>query len=180
MYAVKMITVKQDRFIRSLLDGRVVSPAVRLWIEQRITDMSSRDASKAIGVLLDCPVVEVPTTPDTAVSVAVSPGSEVIEPGIYERDGSVYQVVRSKTSGFLYGKVLTPTGSTRLTEAGTVIDAKYKYFGVVPFLRTTDRVSAERAQELSTVHGYCVVCGRRLDAGDSVAAGIGPVCAGKV
>lgn len=123
-----------------------------------------------------------------AVAVAKVLGSspvvvaEEVTAGIYELDGEIFKVQKSRTSGKLYALVLTDThGATRLTEAGTEIEATYQYApGAFRRLRPAHRINTERAEALSIKFTFCIVCGRHLKAAASVARGIGPVCAGKV
>lgn len=107
-----------------------------------------------------------------------APKVELI-PGVYEKDGEVY-VIRKSKDGRLYAMQLMPlsSNSARLTEAGTKVNFDYVYApGAMSVLNVSDRMSLERAQELTIQHRRCLVCGRRLKAADSVARGIGPVCA---
>jgi hypothetical protein len=107
------------------------------------------------------------------------PKAEPLIPGVYEKDGEVY-VVRKSKDGRLYAMQLMPlhNGSARLTEAGTKVNFDYVYTpGAMRVLSISDRMPLERAQELTIQHRRCLVCGRRLKAADSVARGIGPVCA---
>jgi len=52
--------------------------------------------------------------------------------------------------------------------------------GAVRRLRPEHRMSLEEAKEFGALYGTCCVCGRTLTNEDSIEAGIGPVCAGKV
>jgi hypothetical protein len=104
-------------------------------------------------------------------------GSEPVEPGVYEKDGVVYKVQRSRESGGLYAKQLVEIGGERLTELGMRVNAEYQYVrGVIYSLSAEDKLSLERAKELTLRYGFCVACGRHLKAAQSVEDGIGPVC----
>lgn len=68
-----------------------------------------------------------------------------------------------------YGKVLdTDTGKFRYTP------------GVISEVRKSGtRLALDQAKELGKLYGICVVCGRTLTDEDSIANGIGPICAQK-
>lgn len=52
--------------------------------------------------------------------------------------------------------------------------------GAIEELRESGKeVSLERAKELGHLYGVCISCGRRLTNEESIANGIGPICAGK-
>jgi hypothetical protein len=85
------------------------------------------------------------------------------KPGVFERDGVVYRI----KAGSNWAKVLQPNG-------------KFEYVGAVNWkVRECDRISMERAIELSVLTSSCCICGRTLTNPDSVAAGIGPICSGR-
>lgn len=88
------------------------------------------------------------------------------EPGMYEHDGRVYQIVRAR-AGHVYAK--------HLTEDGWDYAA-----GAMNFLHKSDRITAERAFELSELRGQCIRCLRTLTAAQSVKRSIGPVCITKI
>lgn len=84
------------------------------------------------------------------------------KPGVFERDGVVYRI----KPGSNWAKVLR--------------DGKFEYVGNVNWkVRECDRISMERAVELSAQISSCCMCGRTLTNPVSVAAGIGPICAGR-
>jgi hypothetical protein len=86
------------------------------------------------------------------------------KPGVFERDGVVYRI----KAGSNWAKVLQPNG-------------KFEYVGNVNrMVRECDRISMERAVELSALTSSCCICGRTLTNPESVAAGIGPICGGRV
>ena len=99
--------------------------------------------------------------------------------GVYEKDGDVFMVVESG-AGNLYAKryvELRETQADRVTEAGDAIRSTLEYDqGAVFRLKPEDRVTYERAKELSIRFGRCVRCGTGLEVKKSVEEGIGPVC----
>jgi hypothetical protein len=85
---------------------------------------------------------------------------------LYECGGEIYRTVLSG-AGNLYAKIWTEDGWDYA--AGAIRD-----------LRPEHRMTVERAEELSVRFGRCIRCGRVLTAEESVARGIGPVCASKI
>lgn len=109
--------------------------------------------------------------------VAPVAGEGVEEPGLYEADGTVYKVQRSKTSGHLYAKRLILIGGKRLTTAGEKVNLEYEYApGAMRILKASDRMDLDTAKRFGIEYGICIVCGAFLKDADSVEAGIGPVC----
>lgn len=94
-----------------------------------------------------------------------------LEDGFYELPGNRVVKVQHAVhgSGNQYAKLLNAD------------NGKFEY---TPSLITEVRVqgtrlTTERARELGQLYGMCVRCGATLTDEDSIAAGIGPVCAGK-
>lgn len=98
----------------------------------------------------------------------------VTEPGVYrDSDGTVYRVKRSRQNGGLYAMRFRPE---RLTKA-----TRFEYArGAVARLTADQRVTLTEAQDLGVQFGICCVCGATLTAEQSVANGIGPVCARRI
>ena len=92
-----------------------------------------------------------------------------VEDGFYEADNG--RIVKVQTavhgSGRQYAKLLD-------TE-----DGSFDYAGRGPLAWGLTPLTLERAQELGQLYGVCMRCGRTLTDEGSIAAGIGPVCAGK-
>lgn len=90
-----------------------------------------------------------------------------ITEGMYVHDGRIYKVQHAvHGSGRLYAKELTESGFEF---------AK----GMVYKLSPEEKMTLEQAAEYGRLYGVCCVCGATLTDEDSIAAGIGPVCAGK-
>jgi hypothetical protein len=88
------------------------------------------------------------------------------EPGFYLKDDTVYRVVPNQAKTRTYAKRLDfDTGRWRY--AG----------GIVGTLTADDRLSEADAARLGHQYGICVLCARELSDPESVARGIGPVCA---
>jgi hypothetical protein len=100
----------------------------------------------------------------------------VTEPGIYEHDGKIYKVQRSRSSGRLYAKVARES-TERLNENDNIVEFDFHYAaGKIYELEPEERVNEERARELAIRYGSCINCGRRLKVPESVERGIGPIC----
>lgn len=91
----------------------------------------------------------------------------VTEVGFYRQGGQIFKVVKSQAQR-LYAQVLTPAGSWEYAP------------GWVVKLSADDRMTKDEAAEYGRAHGRCLVCGRTLTNPESIAAGIGPICAGRV
>lgn len=98
----------------------------------------------------------------------------VTEVGMYrDADGTIYRVKQSRESGNLYAMQFFPEAVTK--------SERLKYArGVIARLTADQRMSVEDAQRVGAQFGICCVCGAELTATESVANGIGPVCAGRV
>lgn len=58
---------------------------------------------------------------------------------------------------------------------------RFEYVGAARrFVDPSGRLTLEEAKEFGHQYGICVMCGARLTDPESVAAGIGPICAGKI
>lgn len=119
--------------------------------------LSKRAASTLIDTLRNRPVVSPPVVAKT----------EVPE-GLHMHNGQVFKVQRSKT-GNLYAKQLD-------VEANS-----FEYVGARPLrdLSEDTLLTIEAAKAFGVETGVCCVCGRTLRKPESIAAGIGPICAGK-
>lgn len=102
-------------------------------------------------------------------TIIATPVRRVDHDGIYrDEDGTIWKVQEARQgSGRLYAK--------RLDEDGT-----FTYVpGAIHTLRADQRMTAEQAREYGALYGRCCACGRDLTDEDSIARGIGPVCARK-
>lgn len=170
---VRPASAKQVAFIVRLSDERVapakphteevVSYFRCIAAARKGNTVSSRMASAAIEFLLTLPKKAAPL-PEGEKQAA--------QPGYYFRDGKVYVVIASKNNpGRLYAKVLIVPTDRKAARA------RWEYApGVHKHLLDSERLTAVQAASLGHQHGYCMVCGRRLDDPRSVQDGIGPVC----
>lgn len=171
--APRPATAAQLDYLRSLLTARQVPPAQRTVIQAALDngDMNAPTASVCITALRALP-------PQPRNAPAPQP---VTEPGMYRRpDGTIARVQRSRQSPDgrrrLYAKLLVtytdPDGSQR---------AAYEYNpGLINRLSPADRMTPEQAQAYGRETGSCCVCARTLTNPDSIAAGIGPICSGRL
>lgn len=112
------------------------------------------------------PVAAPPTTKSITVTV-----------GVFEHGDAVY-VVRAarKTKRLFASKVVE--SPPRMTESGLVVDFELVYTpGKIYDLDESERMTLATAADLMTKYGRCLICGRPLKAAESVAKGVGPICA---
>ena len=105
---------------------------------------------------------------------AQAPANPVTEIGMYlNAEGVAYRVKQSKSSGRLYASRFVPEAQARA-------DRFVYEGGAVYRLDASMRMTLEQAKALGAQYSQCCVCGRDLSAEESVEAGIGPVCAGRL
>lgn len=89
-------------------------------------------------------------------------------PGMFRRsDGSIFKVQAARGSGNLYAKLLLDGGGFAYAA------------GAINSLGEDDRLSLDDAKAFGRETGICCCCGAELTNPDSIAAGIGPICAAK-
>lgn len=93
-----------------------------------------------------------------------------LEDGIYSMGGRIFKVQHAiHGSGHQYAKVLD-------TDLGSFEYAP----GALRSLTPGHRLSTKEAADYGRLYGMCIVCGRTLTDEESIAQGIGPVCAVRV
>ena len=97
----------------------------------------------------------------------------VTEVGMYrDAQGVIYRVKLSQQGRFY---------AMRFVPDAPVKGERFVYAqGVIGGLRADQRMTVEQAQLVGVQFGICCVCGAELTATESVANGIGPVCAKRV
>lgn len=96
--------------------------------------------------------------------------------GIFKMGGTIYKVQRAvHGSGHLYAKKLIPSEDPDYKRGHFVFEP-----GAITRLRPEHALSVTEAAAYGRLYGFCVVCGRTLTDEQSIAAGIGPVCAGRL
>lgn len=179
------VTEAQVNFIKRLQSERrwedipaleqQVENARRSWKQGQF---SKRDASLLIHNL------------DLAHRREVAPVIEEVSiEGMHRLDGQIYKVqVAVHGSGRPYAKVLmteqvgTCGGCEKCDgeDLCPAYESRFEYAaGIVRRLSLETRLSLDEAKEFGAVYGVCCVCSRTLTNEESIAAGIGPVCAGK-
>lgn len=163
---------KQVGFLKSLLSERKVDAEYVVNMQAMIEAgaVSKSKASDEIGFLL---------------KQAKAPKAvPLVEPGYYfsEADEAVYEIVKAKSTGNLYAKVLVPPKGGK--KKGSWVYAP----GAMKESATWNLLSAEDAAALGKKWGMCAICGATLtddtnkgpDGLTSLQRGIGPVCAAKL
>lgn len=172
-------SAKQVAFIVRLLAERdIAGTKYAGWNEEIAAAVSSVKASDAIGDLLnrDRKTVSAPTILWSAPKPVVA--AESLSEGMYRRaaDGEVFKVQKSKTSGNLYAKQLTIYTDENGTKSGSFEYAA----GAIRTLKASDRMTLDQAKAFGHEHVVCCACGRTLTNPESIAAGIGPICGGRL
>jgi len=155
-------TDKQVSYLRALADERDFREEDRARLLSRLdAGLDKSLASESIDWLLRRPR----RVEQKAPSAPATPAEE----GFYYLDGCVYKVQNAvHGSGNNYAKVLGH------------VSGRWSYApGMVMKLREEHRMTMEQAREFGRLYGVCARCGRTLTDEESIAAGIGPVCAGK-
>jgi hypothetical protein len=121
------------------------------------------------------PVMPAPTrAPIHAVrlqdAVAEIRSAQPATEGMYRKGGEIYKIQRAvHGSGHLYVKHLN------------VETQSFEYApGMLRQLTMADRLTMEEAKAYGALYGVCCVCARTLTNEESIAAGIGPICAGRL
>lgn len=133
---------------------------------------------------------ECPTDKPMAIAQP-QPVARADQDGIYRTDdGTIFKVqIAKQGSGRLYAKRLEVRPCTDpacghptvLDEHGTHWHGHFVYApGAVHTLLASQRISEHDARAFGRLYGICCVCGADLTDEKSVAAGIGPVCGGRI
>lgn len=98
------------------------------------------------------------------------------KPGFYKNEQGIFKVTPARNSDRTFAHKLV-TGIQ--PDRG---DFGWEYLGLGRrFVGEYDaKLTLEEAKEYGHAYGYCLICGRLLTAEQSVADGIGPICAGKL
>ena len=154
-----MATAGQEGLIRKLMGSKTIP---NQFVGMDITPLSTSEASELIKILLSQPN-------KYRTDGAAKNKKDYVPEGFYYYEGAVYQVVSSKF-GNRYAKILVNSGGR-----GT-----WGYSPeVTPLLELTHLLSLSEAKQLGKDYGFCIVCGRTLTDPESIANGIGPICAGR-
>ena len=158
-------TEAQIRFIKSLKSERDTTSsdaAFALETANKLWEMEAFDkaaASAVIDVLKEQPKLE-------------KPQAEPAPEGMHRIGDDIYKVQRAvHGSGNLYAKKLVRDYDDQWI---------FEYApGIVKQLSPDTAMTLDEAKEWGALYGTCCVCGRTLTNEESIAAGIGPICAGR-
>lgn len=185
-------TAPQMNFLRSLTTDRDATALDRndlatLDYLARFVNgepLAKDEASILIGALKRCPWR--PRTPKTTTTAPVAAAPrERVEDGMYRTpDGTIYKVQFAvHGSGRRYAKRLVVDQAWERAADGAVIREGRSHFdyeaGAIDRLTSAMRMTLDEAKAFGALYGTCCQCGRTLTDEKSIAAGIGPVCAGK-
>lgn len=159
--AIVPMTEKQGKYIADLREQRgVPATSTNGWSKQR--------ASEEISRLLKMPKVD-------------KKNGRMEEP----EDG-MYYVPEAEGPGHVYKVYKMVHGSGRQGVKQLVIQdgskkGSFRYIGLAinKLPKNAKRMSLVEAKAFGRLYGFCIKCGATLTDEDSIAAGIGPICAGK-
>jgi len=163
-------TDKQIAWARTLLEERKgieAAESVRGYLnEHRIAETLTRlRMSNAIDRLIAIPKPK----------PAAKPVAGTLDEGMYQKDGEIYRVVRSKNTGRPYAKRLRKEDAGEGKKLDFEFDRDY-----IRTLTPANRMTLDEAKAAGVLMGACCVCGATLTNEVSVREGIGPVCGGRV
>lgn len=159
-------TEKQIGYLIRLLSERIEDPAVAL---EHIKWVNEHRLSKGLA---SAKISEYEKKPSFRRAFQISDNTEAqedVEVGLYLVDGVAYKVKRAVYgSGFLY--------ACRWDEDSTSF---VKETGAVRKIRASHRMTLEQASPYGLAMSACAHCGRPLTDENSIALGLGPICAAK-
>ena len=171
---------KQIAFLRKLAAEKQAPPGGFAWgddfdrylraMENDGYPLSSPKASKLIDWLMSLPRKRV----DSGKTVAEANG-QAIKPGVYRgrdsQDSTLYKVYKARGGDHMLCARIVVHSAT---------DVEFIYAGGARrFVDGASRLTLDEAKAFGHEFGICICCGKLLTVPESVAAGIGPVCAGK-
>lgn len=129
-------------------------------------------ASKTIDALFELP---------KSAKGAGGPRKEPLEAGVYRKDNNIFKVQQAvHGSGGMYAKRLMFIDGASHESVDGEDHWIFQYEpGAISLLKPEHKMSLEDAKEFGQVYGVCVRCGATLTDENSIAAGIGPICATK-
>jgi hypothetical protein len=156
----RSMTAKQESYLKSLLDTRVID-LLTLQVIGKPESLSCTQASEVIGHLRNLPYKVKESAPARVVAEGLE--SNII----YLVEGAFYRVKRSRATGRMYACVLDDA-------EGWVYDSAYIYL-----VKPEHKLTLEQASAYGLATGVCIQCSATLTDPKSIALGIGPVCAKK-
>lgn len=127
-------------------------------------------------IAFDQIMLEMATAQEQEQAQEIPAALPATEPGMYQKpSGTIYRVKFNKLRTHLYAERVTQEtyyGKPKLV---------FTYMpGEIKNLTADMRMTVDTAKIASQHFGACCVCGRTLTAKESIAAGIGPVCASRI
>jgi hypothetical protein len=169
-YLVKLA----DRAGWEVEDTQVTNPEGKA-IE--LTELPVKVASELIGELRDAPRAHRRPKPDPSVKIT--------EDGMYRIGEQIYKVqVAVHGSGFLYAKRLVIDSPAVRDANGNISQPGQAHYerdaSAMAKLLPEHRLTLADAKGFGDLYGVCMRCAATLTDEDSIAAGAGPVCRGKI
>lgn len=175
---VNQVNFGQTLYRQRVPDFTVVSELEKLDAELKINAMTKSEISRFIDQMKTNPY----RTHELQVKAELTDGIYVFpkEKGI----GVDIKVMKFYVgqNGILLAKELEVYSEaiwdgTRLVQPA---DKRWTYRGAAAkFAGGAQKLDKELAAKYGKIYGFCMICGRTLTDEESIAAGIGPVCAGK-
>lgn len=165
------------RFLRKLLDekaGHADCEVVRADLN------AARQAGELTQGLVSASINKLKALPKSSAPAPKREQREPVADGFYLRDGVVWKVQTSQT-GNRYAKRLVPPTPEQLA-ADPKAKGEWEYEGgrMTRVLTEDDVLTLEKGKEYGALYSICCVCGATLRAEESIEAGIGPVCGGRL
>lgn len=161
----RTITPAQQNYIRALSEElRRLNPE---WFAAISAEATVAEASAFIEELKGSIARAKASTPSAATFSRFA-APELVAEGIYRRtaDGAMFRVQTSE-QGRRYAKLLLPSGGWGYER------------GAIYTLTASERLTLAQLEEWGLSTGVCAICGRLLSTAESVARGIGPICASR-
>lgn len=165
----RLVNMLRDEIVTVGGDGpelhAVMESARAAWRRGAFTVQTARSTVRVLKDMKDRAVAALPP-----VDAPAAPRQETPE-GMHGFGGMIFKVQQSPASGRRYAKVLEEDGDGGWT---------FTYVpGAIRNLSAATALPAEEAAQFGKTYGVCCVCARTLTNEESIAAGIGPICAEK-
>lgn len=178
----QLATERQVEYLVSLMERRgwtvdgfsATSPQGNLT---KLDELSPREASALID--------EVKVQPKVSRTPKPNPNVRITEDGMYRLDGEIYKVqVAVHGSQHLYAKRLVIDSPAVRDANGNITQpgaAHYERdYSAMARLLPEHRLTLADAKGFGDLYGVCMRCAATLTDEDSIEAGAGPVCRGKI
>lgn len=165
---------------------RAPTPKARDWLlrlvaERRFEQLGTcgEERLENVGAMLEDRRLDARRVSELIDQLRVAPfdDDDVVGPGVYRRNGTIYVVRRNRTNERLHARRLVEIGGRRLTEADTVVQIEFEYDrDALRELEPADQMTLEEARPFIIRYGRCIFCNTPLKDATSVERGVGPVC----